>query len=216
MYAFLVQNGFYFFGWYLTKSTQTATAILASITQLLSVAFPLLGGWLGDKLGRRELVLVLAAIQLLVPVAYLFSAGQFTVIIVTTAFAGVCGGLSGPNLQAIQAECLPVGPDGKSKNAGRDVSLTVLFTFAPSIITPIAGGALFDILGKTVAYNTLLVWWVLCGITGLYFLRMLFVTNEPITVVGLESARYSIGSRLCDGLLFTLPRRWGATQASRE
>jgi hypothetical protein len=38
---------------------------------------------------------------------------------------------------AVQAECLPKEKEsGEAKNAGRDVSLSFMVTFLPSIITP--------------------------------------------------------------------------------
>ncbi len=70
-----------------------------------------------------------------------------------------------------QAECLPKNAEGEAANAGRDVTITILFTFAPGIVMPIFGGALFEILpSKKMAYEVLLLWWLLTAIVALFFL----------------------------------------------
>jgi MFS family permease len=79
-----------FFGWQLTHSTQTAVAILSSITYLISCIAPLPGGYLGDTLGRRPLVMWLTVIGLYVPIQFMF-VKDFTGVIITTVFTGVAG-----------------------------------------------------------------------------------------------------------------------------
>ena len=81
---------FIFFGWQLTNTTESAVAILSGITYLISMIAPLPGGYLGDKLGRRKIVLSLWASQLFQPVLFMLIK-NFSFIILTTVFTGITG-----------------------------------------------------------------------------------------------------------------------------
>jgi hypothetical protein len=136
---------------------------------------------------------------------------------VTTVLTAICAGLNMPNLQAVQAECLPKNAAGETANAGRDVTITILFTFAPGIVMPILGGTLFQIApSKQLAYEVLLLWWLLTAVIALYFLVALFQalgSGRGGRTAGTAAAsalvawprrrrRPPIGARLCDRLLF--------------
>jgi MFS family permease len=146
-------EGFTVFGVTVAHSTETAMAGVGVAMNFVATFVSVPGGGLGDRFGRKRVVLVCEA--LLVPPMLVFAlvsvvdttavASKFTVVLLVQLYTAVVSGIAGPNLQALNADCLPRGPDGVSpKNASRDVLLISISLMLPAIFLPAPMGHLLD------------------------------------------------------------------------
>eukprot|EP01051_Picozoa_sp_SAG22_P002115 SAG22_NODE_92_length_20892_cov_11.188429_7_plen_320_part_00 len=136
-------GGYSLLGWHLTDSAQSAVAIFTAVTAVASALATVPGGLLADRVGRRSILVLAAALQLWCPV-YNGFATQFSGVLLVAAWQGACTGLLGGPIQALQADVLPAGPDGQPRNASRDVNLIMMAFVLPGIVLPMVLGDAFS------------------------------------------------------------------------
>jgi MFS family permease len=158
-------EGFKLFGHTVAHSTQTAAALLGVLTNVLGTVAAVPGGRLGDKLGRKPVVFGCIALYTLTPLCLAalstsehllmrYGISDFSVVVLVIVAQGSINGVSAPNSQALQADCLPRAADGTTaKNGSRDMLLISLGANIPCMILPTPMGHVLDILNGCQTYG---------------------------------------------------------------
>ena len=78
------------------------------------------------------------------PLSYAFFPGQFLINVFWAVSDSLSGGVASASGGALGMDCLPIGPDGRPKNAGRDQSLQGTSGQIPGALMPIVLAALLS------------------------------------------------------------------------
>lgn len=107
------------------------------------MATAVLGGWLGDKYGKRA---VLTSVFLIIwpPIVWQAFTTSFTVVAVLNLYGGLFGGLLGGPINGLMADVLPTGSDGKPTHPTRDWNLICQAWSLPGIVFPLILGSAFQ------------------------------------------------------------------------
>ncbi|MBI5355188.1 MAG: MFS transporter [Candidatus Aenigmarchaeota archaeon] len=114
---------------------------LSSVAAVASTMISFAGGFVADRVGKRNLVLFFNFIGVLMSFVVVF-ARDWKMLAITTAF-GALGGLAGPAQEALTAEAIISSKKGVTKNLAIYQSIQML----PNIVTPLIGGVLLNVLG---------------------------------------------------------------------
>lgn len=123
------------------NATIPALGLLAMIQSSERLLFQLPGGLLADKFGRRKIIVYGTAMRILPPLIYLI-ATDWSHVLPGLLINGAAS-IYMPAFDAIIADSLPELERGAGYGAFR------MITSIPSIVSPIIGGAVMDILGYT-------------------------------------------------------------------
>ena len=108
---------------HLTNSSQSALAISQSVSAAGSFVFALPGGWLGDKLGPRPILIGTGFATCVFPVLNAY-VPDYTCVLAISFMNGVISGLAAGSNGAFQANCLPLHPrTGQVLSPARDQML---------------------------------------------------------------------------------------------
>lgn len=113
--------------------------LLSAIQSSEQFLFQLPGGMLADRIGRKKVTLIVAAVRIFAPILFLFSTSLEGILIASllTGFESI----GGPAFQAIVAESLP------REQLGAGYGVFNAIQRVPAVLTGILGGVLMDALG---------------------------------------------------------------------
>lgn len=123
------------FGWHLTSSAQSGTAMLIAVNSCAQAPMNVIGGALSDRIGKRALLVFAVVLQVWCPVVQAYTS-SFTVALLIAGYGGLVGGLFGGPVTALQAEVLPSDETGAPLNASRDMNLIGLAWALPGLFLP--------------------------------------------------------------------------------
>eukprot|EP01051_Picozoa_sp_SAG22_P016071 SAG22_NODE_2201_length_2844_cov_1.754098_1_plen_741_part_00 len=127
------------FGTVITTSTQTALSILGLISSIISGTVVWSGGWWRTRFGGRQMVFFTSVIPTAIePLTYAIWPGHFAINTAWTVSDSLTGSIASASGGALGMDCLPTGPDGRPKNAGRDQALQGQAGRIPGAVMPIA------------------------------------------------------------------------------
>ena len=140
--------------YHLSNSSQTALAVNQAIGTVGSFVFALPGGWLGDHMEPRTVLVITGYLTCAFPLINALLP-TYTWVLLCTAIGGVTSGIAGGSANRFAAECMPCDEFGKTMNAGRDVMLLgTVSQLTSAIIPPILGHAFGWFSEREVAYRT--------------------------------------------------------------
>ena len=88
----------------------------------MSLGTAVLGGYLGDRFGKRAVLAIGFALFVWTVVVQAITT-SFTVVVLINLYQGLVGGVLGAPINALMSDVLPVGPDGKPRSPTRDWNL---------------------------------------------------------------------------------------------
>ena len=200
-----------------SSGAQSALSIMNGMNQLMSMVTAVLGGWLGDRYGKRA---VLTAVFLILwqPIVWMAFTTSFTVVAVLNLYSGLFGGMLGGPINGLMADVLPMGPDGKPTHPTRDWNLICQAWSLPGIVFPMILGSAFSwpiFPSKRAVYSSFFLVNAFCNVIQIPCLAPIDLSEGASSseeekkkrkgaFVGGRVAQYSapLGARLCDLLLW--------------
>eukprot|EP01043_Picozoa_sp_COSAG02_P049603 COSAG02_NODE_4999_length_4733_cov_33.523522_2_plen_489_part_00 len=193
-----------------SSGAQSALSIMNGMNQLMSMVTAVLGGWLGDRYGKRA---VLTAVFLILwqPIVWMAFTTSFTVVAVLNIYSGLFGGILGGPINGLMADVLPMGSDGKPTHPTRDWNLICQAWSLPGIVFPLVLGSAFSwpiFPTNRAVYSSFFLINAFCNIIQIPCLAPIDFSRDAKTRRGKyvdgRVAQYSapLGARLCDLLLW--------------
>lgn len=193
-----------------SSGAQSALSIMNGMNQLMSMVTAVLGGWLGDRYGKRA---VLTAVFLVIwqPIVWMGFTTSFTVVAALNIYSGLFGGMLGGPINGLMADVLPMGSDGKPTHPTRDWNLICQAWSLPGVVFPLILGSAFSwpiFPSNRAVYTTFFLLNAFCNIIQIPCLAPIDFSDNAHTCRGTyidgRVAQYSapLGARLCDLMLW--------------
>ena len=193
-----------------SSGAQSALSIMNGMNQLMSMVTAVLGGWLGDRYGKRA---VLTAVFLILwqPIVWMAFTTSFTTVAVLNIYSGLFGGMLGGPINGLMADVLPMGSDGKPTHPTRDWNLICQAWSLPGIVFPMILGSAFAwpiFPNKRAVYSSFFLINAFCNIIQIPCLANIDFSDGGQARRGAyvdgRVAQYSapLGARLCDLFLW--------------
>lgn len=193
-----------------SSGAQSALSIMNGMNQLMSMFTAVLGGWLGDRYGKRA---VLTAVFLVIwqPIVWMAFTTSFTVVAVLNIYSGLFGGMLGGPINGLMADVLPMGSDGKPTHPTRDWNLICQAWSLPGIVFPLILGSAFSwsiFPTNRAVYSSFFLINAFCNIIQIPCLAPIDFSDNASkrcgAYIGGRVAQYSapLGARMCDLLVW--------------
>ncbi|MBN2334213.1 MFS transporter [Candidatus Bathyarchaeota archaeon] len=121
-------------------ATGTQLGLFTSLSLGLTAVAAMLTGWLSDRLDRKHMFLIGAAVGVLVPLTYL-TAGSLYWLIPAFVFAGFADGIISPAWTAMYANSI------RNKQRGTVYGLATTIILAPMLFAGLIGGGIVSASG---------------------------------------------------------------------
>ncbi len=157
-----------------------AVGLYGSVEDFLDGIYQYPGGWLGDRLGRRNALAVFVSLALVGYVVYAV-AGSWVWALVALVFAMSWGSMASPTLFAVVGDALP-----KERRA-TGFTVQAILRRVPILIAPILGGVVIARSGLLYGMQLLFAATVLLGILTLFVVarvRIDRIAGPPANIRG--------------------------------
>jgi len=173
-------GGYFFFQWRVASNVKSAVALTGMITTFLSVVCiaTLRPHWWRERFGGRQVILWGMLLNYFVrPFSFALFPGNFTLVLLWTAFNAVTSSIATAAQGAIQMDCLPCDENGEPLRAAYDMNMYVWGALVPVTGFPLLlGKAVMWFPSHEIAYS---YFWFVGGLVGLLAYTILALLVHP-------------------------------------
>ena len=167
-----------------------AIGLYGSVEDFLDGIYQYPGGWLGDRLGRRNALLAFVCLALIGYVLYAVG-GSWVWALVAVVFAMAWTSMASPTLFAVVGDALP--PERRALG----FTMQAILRRLPILVAPIAGGIVIARAGLLPGMHLLFLATILCGVATLFVVmrvRIDRIAGPPANIRGVWRA-FPVGLR---------------------
>ena len=161
-----------------------AIGLYGSVEDFLDGIYQYPGGWLGDRLGRRNALVAFVSLALIGYVLYAVG-GSWVWALVAVVFAMAWTSMASPTLFAVVGDALP--PERRALG----FTVQAILRRLPILVAPIAGGIVIARAGLLRGMHLLFLATILCGVATLFVVmrvRIDRIAGPPANIRGVWQA----------------------------
>lgn len=167
-----------------------AIGLYGSVEDFLDGMYQYPGGWLGDRLGRRNALIAFVSLAMIGYVLYAVG-GSWVWALVALVFAMAWTSMASPTLFAVVGDALP--PERRALG----FTMQAILRRLPILVAPLAGGIVIARAGLLPGMHLLFLATILCGVATLFVVmrvRIDRIAGPPANIRGVWQA-FPLGLR---------------------
>lgn len=149
-----------------------AIGLYGSVEDFLDGMYQYPGGWLGDRLGRRNALIAFVSLALVGYILYAVG-GSWVWALVAVVFAMAWTSMASPTLFAVVGDALP--PERRALG----FTVQAILRRLPILVAPIAGGIVIARAGLLRGMHLLFLATILCGVATLFVVMRVRIDRIP-------------------------------------